>query len=59
MARPEDIHEITQICVKKLFAEHEIDVKCRCLLCTGRGKRMPLKATIEFPELLKNATEQK
>lgn len=59
MARPEQDHEITTICVKKLFADNGVEKKCQCPRCTGRGSRKVPEREIEFKELLKNAIEKK
>jgi hypothetical protein len=59
MANPEALNETQYICVRKLFYDNKVDKKCSCPHCTGRGKRKPLKADIEFPELITNATKEK
>ena len=58
MARQETLFEEEIICVKTLFAENNVEAKCTCPTCTGRGNRMPKKDEIFAPEMLENATRK-
>lgn len=56
MPRNEDLWEVEQICVSDLFKRNKSDKKCTCPKCTGK-KRVGRPRTVEFPELLINATK--
>lgn len=51
MARPEDTHEETMICIKKLLESVKATWKCQCPMCRGRTKPGRPKEP-EFPELI-------
>lgn len=57
MARNETLFEEEIICVKKLFRDNNVEDKCKCPKCTGRGNRMVRKCDIFAPEMLANVTK--